>query len=151
MIDQSTPRFQAAIAEVLEPFGLRASPPIALFNTAPIALKALLNALNQQEDVFNLGDGVLFDATKKLVFTAAEAIELTEKEALLFKALIGSDGEISREELLKTVWGYAEGVDTHTLETHIHRLRNKLKALPEAAEWIKTTAFGYQFHGTGNA
>lgn len=55
-------------------------------------------------------------------------IQLTDKERMLLRYLVqsGADG-ISRADLLKSVWGYAEEVETHTLETHIYRLRQKLE------------------------
>ena len=55
-------------------------------------------------------------------------IELTEKEANILKCLINSGNEpIGKEELLKQVWNYNSDVTTHTLETHIYRLRQKLE------------------------
>ncbi len=68
-----------------------------------------------------------------------EAVRLTEKEVLLLKILIEAGGEsVSRETLLDKVWGYADGVETHTLETHIYRLRQKIEKDPAAPEIIKT-------------
>lgn len=56
----------------------------------------------------------------------SESIRLTEKEAHLLSFLMTVGEPISREELLAVVWGYDARVDTHTLETHIYRIRRKL-------------------------
>lgn len=55
-------------------------------------------------------------------------IQLTDKERMLLRYLYqsGEDG-MNRKEILKSVWGYAEEAETHTLETHIYRLRQKLE------------------------
>ena len=55
-------------------------------------------------------------------------IELTEKEAGILKCLLGTDEEIvDRDTILKQVWDYNPSVTTHTLETHIYRLRQKIE------------------------
>jgi DNA-binding response OmpR family regulator len=58
-------------------------------------------------------------------------VELTEKEVDILKCLINSGEEaVDRDELLKQVWNYSSDVTTHTLETHIYRLRQKLETDP---------------------
>ncbi len=148
MSSATDPRFNTAIVEVLEPFGIDAAVPESLFENGPIPLRDLLKKLKSES--VPLAPGIFFDSAKKSVTCGEISIELTEKEALLLKTLLDADTEVPRETLLKTVWGYADDIDTHTLETHIHRLRAKLKTLPGEPEYIRTTAFGYQFHGTGN-
>ena len=54
-------------------------------------------------------------------------IELTEKEVSLLDMMAHSEESVSREHLLSQIWGYQKGIDTHTLETHIYRLRQKLE------------------------
>jgi DNA-binding response OmpR family regulator len=55
-------------------------------------------------------------------------VELTEKEVAILKCLISSGEEaVDRDTLLKQVWNYSPDVTTHTLETHIYRLRQKLE------------------------
>ena len=51
---------------------------------------------------------------------------------------------MSRETLLGEVWGYNAGVNTHTLETHIYRLRQKMEKDPAAAAILVTEAGGYR-------
>lgn len=72
------------------------------------------------------------------------SIELTEKETSILNYLLRSEGGFaSRVELLEVIWGYKSGITTHTLETHIYRLREKLK--PKASKFIsiKTSKDGY--------
>ncbi len=64
-------------------------------------------------------------------------IQLTDKERMLLRYLYQSGDEgMSRKDILKSVWGYAEEAETHTLETHIYRLRQKLEPY-DAADMIK--------------
>lgn len=88
---------------------------------------------------------------QKLALTSRQSsvpdIHLTEKEAALLKLLLQHrPDELSREQLLHDVWGYGDNVDTHTLETHIYRLRSKLSAHLPAGDGIVTTGDGYRFH-----
>lgn len=74
-----------------------------------------------------------------------ELIRLTEKETAILKYLKRSDGSsISRDVLLDKVWGYNAGVTTHTLETHIYRLRQKIEQNPSSATLLITEAGGYR-------
>lgn len=60
---------------------------------------------------------------------AGEPVKLTEKEAGLLEYLCAADAPVPRDELLAAIWGYDASIDTHTLETHIYRLRRKLMAM----------------------
>ena len=74
-----------------------------------------------------------------------QKIRLTEKEADILKFLADVEGQVvSREVLLAEVWGYNSGVTTHTLETHIYRLRQKIERDPSNAEHLVTEAGGYR-------
>lgn len=69
---------------------------------------------------------------------------LTGTEQILLKTLITAAGTaINRDELLQTVWGYRPDLDTHTVETHIYRLRQKIESDPSQPQYIITTENGY--------
>jgi DNA-binding response OmpR family regulator len=72
-------------------------------------------------------------------------IRLTEKETAIIKFLLRSGEQIvSRDVLLQDVWGYNAGVTTHTLETHVYRLRQKIERDPSHAEILVTEGGGYK-------
>jgi len=74
-----------------------------------------------------------------------QIIRLTEKEAEILQYLAKfSRAVVSRDELLIEVWGYNSGVTTHTVETHIYRLRQKLEVDPTNAQCLVTAPGGYQ-------
>ena len=73
-------------------------------------------------------------------------MRLTEKETNILKYLLrAGEAVVGREELLAEVWGYNSGVTTHTLETHIYRLRQKIEEDPSRATILVTDAGGYRF------
>lgn len=82
-------------------------------------------------------------------FDGADAdIRLTEKEKEILCVLHDNGGQpVSREDLLRAVWAYAEGVETHTLETHIYRLRQKIEDDPAAPQILLKNAQGYSLAG----
>lgn len=68
-----------------------------------------------------------FSLDKSFIEISGDKINLTDKEAQIIDTLLKSKGEIMpKEQLLKKIWGYSSDIDTHTLETHIYRLRQKL-------------------------
>lgn len=69
---------------------------------------------------------------------------LTEKERDILLVLLDAGGAVVlRRELLDSVWGYASGVETHTLETHIYRLRQKIESDPARPQILCTAEDGY--------
>jgi len=69
---------------------------------------------------------------------------LTDKERLFLQTLHDAPGHmLDRQALLGEVWGYAEGVETHTLETHLYRLRQKLETV-QAGDMIEAVSGGYK-------
>ncbi len=95
--------------------------------------------------VFRLGDYEFRPAAKLLIDPAQKKIRLTEKETNILKYLYrAGEKPVTREELLAEVWGYNAGVTTHTLETHVYRLRQKIETDPAHAKLLLTEAGGYK-------
>ena len=109
-------------------------------------IRAQLRQHEQSEDaVFNIGPFTFKPAAKILLDEKNAKIRLTEKETSILKYLFRAGGKVvSRETLLHEVWGYNAGVTTHTLETHIYRLRQKIETDPSSAQLLVTESGGYK-------
>lgn len=109
-------------------------------------IRAQLRQHEQSEDaVFAIGPYTFKPASKILIDDKGTKIRLTEKETSILKYLYRSgDRVVSRDVLLHEVWGYNAGVTTHTLETHIYRLRQKIEKDPANAELLVTETGGYK-------
>lgn len=109
-------------------------------------IRAQLRQHEQSEDaVFQLGPYVFKPAMKLLTDEGGRKIRLTEKETNILKYLYRSGGAVvGRDVLLHEVWGYNAGVTTHTLETHIYRLRQKIEPDPANVGLLVTEAGGYK-------
>lgn len=109
-------------------------------------IRAHLRQHEQSEDaVFRVGPYTFKPSAKLLVRDDAKKIRLTEKETAIIKFLYRAGEQvIGRDTLLHDVWGYNAGVTTHTLETHIYRLRQKIERDPSHAEILVTEAGGYK-------
>ena len=109
-------------------------------------IRAHLRSHEQSEDaVFQIGPYEFRPASKLLVDGKGKKIRLTEKETNILKYLYrAGEKPVSREELLTEVWGYNAGVTTHTLETHIYRLRQKIEKDPASAAILITDRGGYR-------
>jgi len=109
-------------------------------------IRAQLRQHEQSEDaVFTLGPYTFKPASKMLITEDEKKIRLTEKETNILKFLYrAQDGVVPRDVLLHEVWGYNAGVTTHTLETHIYRLRQKIEPDPSTARLLVTESGGYR-------
>jgi DNA-binding response OmpR family regulator len=110
-------------------------------------LRAHMHQHEQSEDaVFAIGRYSFRPAGKLLVDAAmGEKVRLTEKETAILKYLCRAGARVvNRETLLSEVWGYNSGVTTHTLETHVYRLRQKMERDPSAAVILVTEPGGYR-------
>lgn len=109
-------------------------------------LAAALAALRPPIDAMaSLGRFRFHPASRVLEDGSGQAIRLTEKEAAILAYLQGASGRVvPREELLDQVWGYAAAVTTHTLETHIYRLRRKLATGEGGSPLLVTELGGYR-------
>lgn len=85
-----------------------------------------------------------FHPSAKLLEAAGRKVRLTEKETNILKFLHASAGTVPRDILLHEVWGYGPAVATHTLETHIYRLRKKIEQNPAKAQILLTEGGGYR-------
>ena len=118
----------------------------------PVRLAFLLDrlhALIREDDTpetILLPDGIRLDkAARTIGDDAGWVLALTEKEVAILSYLHGAgDRAVPRDELLAEVWGYAGDVSTHTVETHIYRLRRKLGP---AAALLATEEGGYRLTG----
>jgi len=109
-------------------------------------IRAQLRQHEQSEDaVFTIGDYSFRPAQKMMVTDDGNKVRLTEKETSILKYLYRADQKvITRNVLLEEVWGYNSGVTTHTLETHIYRLRQKVEKDPSNATLLVTESGGYK-------
>ena len=112
-------------------------------------IRSQLRTHEQSEDaVFQLGQYTFKPAQKMLVTEDDKKVRLTEKETNILKFLYrAADGVVARDVLLHEVWGYNAGVTTHTLETHIYRLRQKIEPDPSNARLLVTESGGYRLVG----
>jgi len=110
-------------------------------------LRAQMRSFESSEDaVFAIGPYMFRPAGKLLQDPArGRRIRLTEKEAAILKFLYRAGSHaIARQVLLNEVWGYNASVTTHTLETHIYRLRQKIEPDPTDPKILITEAGGYR-------
>jgi len=110
-------------------------------------IRAHLRQHEQSEDaVFSIGRFTFRPSAKLLLDEGAnDKVRLTEKETAILKYLYrAGDKVVARDVLLSEVWGYNAGVTTHTLETHIYRLRQKIERDPTGAELLVTEPGGYR-------
>ena len=109
-------------------------------------IRAQLRQHEQSEDaVFTIGPYTFKPAAKMLLDDDEKKIRLTEKETNILKFLYrANDAVVARDVLLHEVWGYNAGVTTHTLETHIYRLRQKIELDPSNARLLVTESGGYR-------
>jgi DNA-binding response OmpR family regulator len=117
------------------------------FNVLLARLRAQLRLHEQSEEaVFTIGRFTFRPSQKVLVEDANKRkIHLTEKETAILKYLYRTGGQVvGREKLLVEVWGFNAAVTTHTLETHVYRLRQKIEKDPSRAEILITEQGGYR-------
>lgn len=116
----------------------------------PVRLGAVLDRVRRHagagitEKSFPVGSYILDVLTGELS-GHGKIIRLTDKEKQILILLHDANGKtVERETLLKKVWSYAEGLETHTLETHIYRLRQKIERDPAKPDILLTDGSGYK-------
>ena len=116
------------------------------FSVLLARIRAQLRQHDQSEDVvFTIGPYSFQPAAKILESADGGKVRLTDKETSILKYLYRQGPKtITRDVLLKEVWGYNNRVTTHTLETHIYRLRQKIERDPSNARLLVTEEGGYR-------
>jgi DNA-binding response OmpR family regulator len=117
----------------------------------PVLLKSIETKLHKfkksENTKYSIGNYIFKPNSKILESNESRSIRLTEKENNILKFLYKNSGNtVSRETLLHEVWGYNSKVTTHTLETHIYRLRQKIEDDPSNACFLITEPGGYKLH-----
>jgi DNA-binding response OmpR family regulator len=109
-------------------------------------IRAQLRQHEASEDaVFTIGPYSFRPSSKLLLTPKGGKVRLTEKETAILRYLYrAGQKSVSRETLLQEVWGYNSGVTTHTLETHIYRLRQKVEKDAAMPAILVTEAGGYK-------
>ena len=109
-------------------------------------IRAQLRQHEQSEDAtFQVGPYIFKPSQKLLLDDKNGKIRLTEKETAIIRYLYRAERQvITRDVLLEEVWGYNSGVTTHTLETHVYRLRQKIEPDPSNARILVTESGGYK-------
>ncbi len=102
---------------------------VAAHFALPVSLSLLMQRvqqLTQQSDKKAEAGDIVLDMAKRHITKGAATETLTDKETQLLMMLMEGEGNIiAKEALLHEIWGYHPDLDTHTLETHIYRLRGK--------------------------
>jgi DNA-binding response OmpR family regulator len=116
------------------------------FNVLLARIRAHLRSHEASEDaVYQIGPYEFRPSTKTLTDSTGRRVRLTEKETSILKYLYRAGAKpVPREELLREVWGYNSGVTTHTLETHIYRLRQKFEPEATSPQLLITETGGYR-------
>lgn len=109
-------------------------------------VRAHLRQRDASEDAtLPIGDYNFHPRSKRLVSPCGATWRLTEKEVAILRFLHrAAPAPVRRDVLLREVWGYGEGVSTHTLETHVYRLRRKIGAKGGGAGFLRTEEGGYR-------
>jgi DNA-binding response OmpR family regulator len=110
-------------------------------------IRAQLRTYEHSEDaVYTIGPYSFRPSAKLLVHGAkGQKVRLTDKETAILKFLLRAGAKpVGRDVLLDQVWGYNAAVTTHTLETHVYRLRQKIEADPADAKILVTEGGGYR-------
>lgn len=138
--------------ESLIPQNLQRATPVLVFGRKPQKIQALFRRLQQMLEEpslfiadFRIGGYVFSAQEKTLVQDDGNAIDLTDREVdILFYLARHKNRTVGKNDLLKNVWKYQENVDTHTLETHIYRLRQKMEEDSETPALLVTEEGGYR-------
>ena len=124
-----------------------------LITSLPIKLSKLIEKLNieflkknfHNQSELKIKKYNLDINSRELIFKEKK-IKLTEKESNIILYISNSTKPVSIEDLQLNVWGYHSDLETHTVETHIYRLRKKILATFDDSDFIKSKKNGYQIN-----
>ena len=103
----------------------------------PFHVKSLINqiindcgqTMSQEKTEYNFIN-FCYNKHQRKIFNSEKSLRLTEKENDIFNYFINSNNKhLSKENLLQNIWNYGDGIDTHTVETHIYVLRKKIEKI----------------------
>ncbi|MBL8535818.1 MAG: response regulator transcription factor [Hyphomonadaceae bacterium] len=119
------------------------------FSVLLARIRAHLRSHEASEDAsYRIGPYEFRPAMRVLIDANQHKVRLTDKEAAILRYLYRSgEKPVGREELLREVWGYNANVTTHTLETHIYRLRQKIEPDVQSPKLLITETGGYRLQG----
>jgi len=116
--------------------------PLKFLNFIDYIISDLRQNFNKQNKIMSLNK-LSYDVSARKIFNEKISLILTEKENEIFCYLLESGTSVSKNVLLKNIWKYNEGIDTHTLETHIYSLRKKLEKKLEIKNILEHREQGY--------
>ena len=116
--------------------------PLKFLNFIEYIIRDLKQNLNKEKKIISI-KMTQYDQSARRIFNDDISIILTEKENEIFDFLLSSKNSVSKKVLLKNIWQYKEGIDTHTLETHIYSLRKKLEKKLEVKNVLEHKENGY--------
>ena len=127
-------------------------------NKAEITFKLPLNILKFNKDVIELCKknefkknslikikDYILDKNQRTLKKEEKVLKITEKEINFICTLKTSEFPLSKKYILEKIWLYSSDTETHTIETHIYRLRQKIKEIFNDEDFIKSTKDGYTF------
>ena len=121
--------------------------PLKFLNFIDYIISDLRQNFNKQNKIISLNK-LSYDVSARKIFNEKISLILTEKENEIFCYLLESGTSVSKNVLLKNIWKYNEGIDTHTLETHIYSLRKKLEKNLEVKNILEHNDNGYLLNKT---
>ena len=132
--------------------GVGETNPVAVL-TKPFSIRQLMNELEKIGDdnvgrvqaIFYIGGQTFMPASRTLIDCSGNHCILREKESALLESLAVAAGEpVTRDALLFQVFGYRAVADTHTLDTHIYNLRQKIEIDPRSPKFLRVSKGGYR-------
>jgi DNA-binding winged helix-turn-helix (wHTH) protein len=116
--------------------------PLKFLDFIDYIISDLRQNFNKEDKIMSLNK-LSYDVSARKIFNEKISLILTEKENEIFCYLLESDTSVSKNLLLKNIWKYNEGIDTHTLETHIYSLRKKLEKRLDIKNILEHKEQGY--------